>query len=249
MRWLLQKGAHANISNNHHTPLHETASSRHINKNRKAVAAILVQEGKVPIDPEDTAGDTPLSWAAEGGDLEMVQFFVEKGANIHHVAHSDRSTPLLLAAKNGHQGVVAYLVEQGANIEAMNNKGATALHVAAQAGHLAVVQYLQEKDANIEAADKDGKKPLWIAIEKGHPAVAQFLGMQQLPYVPKVCPDEQGLKGGMDRASEPSGNGEPQDEPAAVGKEQAKHEPSRAVKIFKGEGQARSGFKGVWQLV
>ena len=175
MRFLLQKGANVNISNDHHTLLHETASRSRINSNRKAVAEILVQEAKAAIDPEDTEGDTPLSWAAESGDLEMVQYFVENGATIDHVAHSDGSTPLLWAAKHGHQGVVAYLVAQKASIETANKSGATPLMLAAEKGHIDIFRMLLDQGAEVHRKDNLDRTLLMRAAANGQAAMVKCI--------------------------------------------------------------------------
>ena len=90
-------------------------------------------------------GWTPLIVAARNGDLPVVEYLVENGAdmeaknNVNDVISSvwDHSyvtheymylwmkqggwTPLILAASNGHLAVVEYLVENGADMEAKND--------------------------------------------------------------------------------------------------------------------------------
>ena len=86
-------------------------------------------------------GVTALRYAAENGHFPMVEYLVEKGADIEakngvamsyhwcEITHSSLtypylwiyqrgSTPLLYAAGYGHLPMVKYLMEKGANIEA-----------------------------------------------------------------------------------------------------------------------------------
>ena len=55
--------------------------------------------------------------AAEKGQLEVVRFLVESGANEDQGTTDDGATPLYIAAEKGHLEVVRFLVESGANKE------------------------------------------------------------------------------------------------------------------------------------
>ena len=83
------------------------------------------------------SGYTPLLLAADNGHLPVVEYLVERGANIEAkdkvsdvlsfiyspscVSYQYEYTPLLLAAMIGHLPVVEYLLEKGADMEAKNN--------------------------------------------------------------------------------------------------------------------------------
>jgi ankyrin repeat protein len=61
-----------------------------------------------------------LTEAARNGYLDVVQFLVENGADIH--AGNDRA--LQLAAEYGHLDVIRYLIENGADIShLLDNEG------------------------------------------------------------------------------------------------------------------------------
>ncbi len=80
--------------------------------------------------------------ASGHGHLDIVQYLVYLGANIH--AYNEHA--LQLAAREGHLEIVQYLVSLGANIHANNN---AALQSAAKEGHLEVVLYLVSLGADI----------------------------------------------------------------------------------------------------
>jgi len=61
--------------------------------------------------------DYALRYASEIGIKNVVQYLVEKGADIH--THDDYS--LRWASKGGHLPVVQYLLEKGANVGADND--------------------------------------------------------------------------------------------------------------------------------
>src|SRR5439155_12109368 len=69
---------------------------------------------------DDEYGRTPLSWAAEYGNVDVVKSLLNANANIEAADKYGR-TPLNWAALNGHVDVVKSLLNANANIEAANN--------------------------------------------------------------------------------------------------------------------------------
>ena len=68
-------------------------------------------------------------------DIVMVKYLVERGADIH--ARDD--WPLYLASKQGYFRIVKYLVERGADIHSNDD---VALKIAERYGHIEIVNYL-----------------------------------------------------------------------------------------------------------
>jgi len=61
---------------------------------------------------------TYFTWAVEDGDIELVKFFIELGANINEVASFQfGETPILTAIRNGDIEIVELLINEGANLE------------------------------------------------------------------------------------------------------------------------------------
>ena len=108
-----------------------------------------------------TNGATPLYFAAEDGEVEVVRALVEAGANLNQVVLTDGATPLCIAAQNGEVEVVRALVEAGADINQAITDGATPLYIAAQKGEVEVVHVLVEAGADInQVVLTDGSTPL-----------------------------------------------------------------------------------------
>ena len=134
-------------------------------------------------------GKTALHLASERGNLMMVKFLINRGAQIEaknnggqnplHYAYNPEVakylidngteieskdnygfTSLLWAAKIGNNDVVKCLIENGADVEAKSNLGKTSIHTAAVSGHLEILTYLKEKGAQLESIDNIGNTPL-----------------------------------------------------------------------------------------
>jgi len=132
------------------------------------VVRLLVETGKAEVDTKDSRrGQTPLSWAAENGHLEVVRLLVATGKS--EVDSKDNSgwTPLSWAAENGHLEVVRLLVETGkVEVDSKDNSGHTPLTWAAKNGYLEVVKFLVQEaqpKADIRSKDNDDKTALDLA--------------------------------------------------------------------------------------
>ena len=113
-------------------------------------------------------------FAITKGNLEVVKYLVEKGAEIN-MTTKDRVTLLGLAAREGHFEVVKYLAENGAEINMTTKDGVTPLGLAAREGHFKVVKYLAENGTEINMTTKDGVTPLGLAAREGHFEVVKYL--------------------------------------------------------------------------
>ena len=155
------------------TPLMLAIQSGHV-----AVARYLVESMQVgKTIQDDSWGSAALMFAATKGDLVMMQWLLEQGADKEIVDNVHHKTLLMTAAENGHLAVVQWLSEQeGTNKEMVDDEGYTALMHAAESGHLAVVQWLSEQEgANKEVVDVEGYTTLILAARSGHLAVIEWL--------------------------------------------------------------------------
>ncbi|CAH0044839.1 unnamed protein product [Clonostachys solani] len=118
-------------------------------------------------------GDS-LPCAAANGHQTIVQFLLEKDANIEAYTSSG-DTALCLAAANGHGAVTKLLIAKGAHIETQNNIGNRALHLASQGGHETVVKLLLEHGADINGRSNAGETCLFSASQRGNEAVVKLL--------------------------------------------------------------------------
>ncbi|KAL3417967.1 PFS domain-containing protein [Phlyctema vagabunda] len=115
------------------------------------------------------------SYAAEQGDLLILNFFGALGKLDVKSRDRARRTPLSLAVETGYDAVVKLLLEKGAEVEAKDKNGRTPLSLAVETGYDAVVKLLLEKGAEVEAKDKNGRTPLSLAVETEYYAVVKLL--------------------------------------------------------------------------
>jgi uncharacterized protein len=120
-------------------------------------------------------GQTPFLRAALSGDVALMRFLLDHGAD-PNLGTNDGATPLMAAA--GVNWVVAqtysrpekeYLeaaqlcLERGANVNAANSQGFTAMHGAANRGFDAMIRLLAEHGAALDVKDKQGRTPMTFA--------------------------------------------------------------------------------------
>lgn len=131
-----------------------------LNGELEQVKMLIEKEGVDINAKESEIGATALLVASVKGHLEIVQYLINKGADIN--AKGDKVvTALMGASAAGHLAVVKALVEgkkgllsmfsKGADINAKDNDGITALMGASMKGHLEVVKYLINKGVDVNA--------------------------------------------------------------------------------------------------
>ncbi|EEF61739.1 FOG: Ankyrin repeat-like protein [Pedosphaera parvula Ellin514] len=137
-------------------------------------------------------GAAPLNQAADEGQLKVVKFLLDNGANIEAIDTQTGRTPLIEASQRGNKSMVALLLEHGANVNAMqrgsarltsratsapstDELGYTSLHHAAMNGFRAIAEELIAHKADVNARSQNGKSPLHLAAEKGFKSVAELL--------------------------------------------------------------------------
>ena len=156
-----------------------------MNTNTKQTTSSLKQQlDNLELDNLNPLYNAILIQAAKEGNTEVIQFAIEKGADVN-TKDAKGNTPLHLASKNGHVGAINKLLEKVAEVNtkdaegntplhlARDAKGNTPLHLASKNGHVDAIKTLLEKGADVNAKDAKGKDakgntPLHLAIKNEH---------------------------------------------------------------------------------
>jgi hypothetical protein len=131
-------------------------------------------------DIGDANGRTPLSLAAEQGNLDLVKLLLNAGAGINTRDNRCYFSPLHWAALEGRKSTVEFLLENGAEVNVSDSSATTTyctgLSVAAARGHKEIVKLLLENGADIDLFGlKNGWTALNLSAGYGHKAVVKLL--------------------------------------------------------------------------
>lgn len=107
------------------------------------------------LDDRGKGATTPLMKASMNGYLNIVQFLVEKGADVNAKDSINEYTPLHFAATHGHLSVVNYLLEKGANPLSSNKSGELVIDVARNNGHNEVADAITNFINQLSSGDSE----------------------------------------------------------------------------------------------
>jgi ankyrin repeat protein len=159
--------------------------------------------GGANVNARNDAGRTPLTYAAEYGQNDVVHLLLEKGADpnmadkygklpIDYAAGNGRdiivkllidgdavpdtrNQPLITALSCGYAGAAAELLAGGAAADIHSADYRTPLHLAASQNALDVMKTLLEKGAVVNARTTAGATPLHFAVENNSVMAIEFL--------------------------------------------------------------------------
>ncbi|MBF0315665.1 MAG: ankyrin repeat domain-containing protein [Oligoflexia bacterium] len=215
VKYLLKKGARYNEKDSSGRSVLDVVESRGNKKLEKVLqkqkskdekqankVIELIRKGKVGAvmemirqDPEvvvlrDEAGSTLLMHAVQSGQEELVNFFIENGANIN-AKNTKGVTPLMFAAKKGTQSeaMVALLLAKGASYREKDHLGKTAFDLALEKRNKRVANLLRRHRGISEKLifelikddDREGINQL-IAIDPSVLALKDTAGNSTLVY-------------------------------------------------------------------
>ena len=124
---------------------------------------------------EPTVADRALLQAAATGEVELIGYALDQGADIE-TRDPRGNTPLLLAARAASAAGVETLVRRGADPGAASDDGWNALHTAAYFGFTDVAKVLVAGGTPVEAREPEyGNTPLLIAARRSSRGVAVVL--------------------------------------------------------------------------
>uniref|UniRef100_A0A668ATW6 Palmitoyltransferase n=1 Tax=Myripristis murdjan TaxID=586833 RepID=A0A668ATW6_9TELE len=127
----------------------------------------LVEAGYDVRQP-DKENVTLLHWAAINNRIDLVKYYISKGAIVDQLGGDLNSTPLHWATRQGHLSMVVQLLKYGADPSLIDGEGCSCVHLAAQFGHTSIVAYLIAKGQDVDMMDQNGMTPLMWAAYRTH---------------------------------------------------------------------------------
>ena len=117
---------------------------------------------------DDTFGNTPLLLAARRGHADMMEWFLDQGADrdAQDICAWDA---LLWACEKGHAALVSMLLDRGMDMNRATGNGWAPLMSAAVEGHAAIVEILlSRKEIEMDRQNRWGYTAIFEAIFDGH---------------------------------------------------------------------------------
>ncbi|KAL3851699.1 hypothetical protein ACJMK2_015426 [Sinanodonta woodiana] len=125
----------------------------------KSVKKILEDHTNLDLDCTDEAGKTLLHYAANSGQVDIVQMAIQHTLTLDATDKAGQA-PIHYAVKQGYVAILKLLVENGAKVDfADKQKERTALHYAVYSNKVKAAEYLVCAGASQTVKDIDGKTP------------------------------------------------------------------------------------------
>lgn len=134
----------------------------------------LLQSGQVDVNCRDFFSCTPLHRSCMGGNTEVTEYLLHKGAS-HEVRSSTGQSPLHLAAAGGHLGSARALLQNLAAPDLQDFHRWTPLHWAVCGGWGDMTELLLDNGADVEGVSGGGVTPLQLAVMVGSEAGVRLL--------------------------------------------------------------------------
>src|ERR1035441_5944820 len=158
--------------------IHEAAKAGDLKK----VKALLKDNPEL-VFSKDTNGITPLYWAADRGNKDVVELLLANKADVNAEVKADVNAKknggwtlfIAAAATNGQKDTAEVVLANKAEAEVKATADSTPLHAAASIGHKDVAELLLANKADVNAKTVDGETPLHRAAAEGDKDVVELL--------------------------------------------------------------------------
>lgn len=149
--------------------IHEAAKAGDL---QKVQALITADPGAVNL--KDGSGRTPLHWAARNDHLGVVEFLINRGADVQAVDNLGY-TALYYSVWLGRKiEITERLISRGSDVN-FNKGGVPLLFLASREGKEEIAAMLIAHRAKVNEPDIVGKTPLHIAVEGKHQNIVELL--------------------------------------------------------------------------
>jgi len=159
--------------------LNNNANKTLLNNNGETAMFIAQKNGKnsivqifANVSPSDNNAE--LLEAVKKGDLEKINQFLLRGANINY-QDSEGKTPLIHSILSGYKEITQSILLKGANINTKDKNGNSPAIHAILKKDIIVLTELEKKRCDLNAEDKEGYTPLMHAVNINDEICIKFL--------------------------------------------------------------------------
>jgi len=139
-------------------------------------AELLIDSGGNVNNVASKWGWAPLHWwSAYGGDKDVFDLFVSKGADVNIRTNEEETILHLLVQRGREPDQVKFVLSRGVDINAVDACGWTALHRAVLYNLPEIVDLLIDEGADVNLKDSDGRTALFLSKERGHAEIVELL--------------------------------------------------------------------------
>ncbi|ORX42663.1 ankyrin [Piromyces finnis] len=177
VKYLIKNGVDPRIKNDYgRMSLHFVCGAEKENIN---LVKYLIEDIGLDINIQNKDGCTPLHYACEQGNENIVKYLIEKGADTSIKNNNGRiSLHCTCKAKRESVNIVKYLIEKrGLNINIKDNYRFTPIHYACYKGNENIVKYLIKNGVDPKIKNEDGRISLHFACgaEKENVNLVKYL--------------------------------------------------------------------------
>lgn len=115
----------------------------------------------------DIHGQSPLFYICRDGNIELLNLFCSKGADLNE-RDSFNQSPIFYASRDGQKECIKRMIELDANVNQKDKVNETALFYAAREGKSDVCEVLLAHGAEINIVDHKKQTALYFAKKNGH---------------------------------------------------------------------------------
>lgn len=127
------------------------------------------------VNSRSRSGTPVVITAIEHGNIAVLRFLLEQGANPDMLEKRSNRSALLIASEVGNTAVVRLLLDAKADTSQADRQGETALMKAARAGAVDAVRLLIGAGADVNATDYAGHSALWHALDGRQKRIAELI--------------------------------------------------------------------------